>query len=103
MISLIEQHRQGLVALCRRFRVQRLEVFGSAATGDGFDETTSDLDFLVEFAPMEPREHARAYFGLLDSLEDLFGQSVDLVEAKAVGNPYFLESINQTRTVLYAA
>ena len=52
---------------------------------------------------MEPREHARAYFGLLDSLENLLGRPVDLVEAKAVCNPYFLESINRTRTVLYAA
>jgi len=103
MVSIIEQHRDALEQLCRRFRVKRLELFGSAATGDRFAGADSDLDFLVEFLPLEPGMHADAYFGLLGGLEDLFGRSIDLVMTRAIANPYFLESVNRTRTVLYAA
>jgi len=103
MIPLIEEHRGSLLQLCRRYRVQRLEVFGSAATEDAFDPQTSDLDFLVEFQPLQPGEHADAYFGLLEELEALFQRRVDLVMTRAIKNRYFLEKVNQSRTVLYAA
>jgi len=102
MIRPIEQNRRALNELCERYRIARLELFGSAATGD-FDSDTSDLDFLVEFLPLNPGEYADAYFGLLDSLQTLFGRPVDLVMPAAIKNPYFVESLNKTRMVLYAA
>ena len=103
MISEIDQHREALLALCHRFNVRRLELFGSAATGAAFQDADSDFDFLVEFLPLTPGTHADAYFGLLAALEDLFGRPVDLVMTRAITNPYFLESVNRSRTVLYAA
>jgi uncharacterized protein len=103
MIALIEEHRGPLLQLCWRYRVQRLEVFGSAAADKAFDPETSDLDFLVEFQPLQPGEYADAYFGLLEELEALFQRRVDLVMTRAIKNPYFLEKVNQSRTVLYAA
>lgn len=102
MIGLLEENRESLERLCVRYRVARLELFGSAVEGC-FDCQTSDLDFLVEFLPLEPGQYADAYFGLLESLQALFGRGVDLVVARAIKNPYFLQSVNKTRTVLYAA
>ena len=102
MISLVESKRAELARLCVRYHVQRLELFGSAA-GEGFDPARSDLDFLVEFRDVPPGRHADCYFGLLEDLEALFGRPVDLAEAKTVRNPYLLEAIERTRTVLYAA
>ncbi len=102
MIPLIELHREDLDRLCRRFQVKTLELFGSAAQGS-FDPNGSDLDFLVEFEPLPPVQHADSYFGMLFALEDLFHRKIDLVEITAVHNPYFLKSINQNRRVLYAA
>jgi hypothetical protein len=79
-----------------------LEVFGSATKGrEGSAE--GDLDFLVEFDSPPPGGYADAYFGLLESLEALYGKPVDLVVASAIRNPFFLQSIEQTRTLLYAA
>ena len=46
----IAQHRAGIATICQRFRVSRLEVFGSAARADDFNPATSDVDFLIEFA-----------------------------------------------------
>ncbi len=103
MISFIEEKYESLKRLCKQYRVKRFEVFGSSLTGEGFDPENSDLDFLVEFLPLQPGEHANAYFGLLEALQDLFTRSIDLVETKAIRNPYFLESINQNRKEIYAA
>ena len=103
MISFIEENYESLKSLCKQYRVKRFEIFGSALTGEGFDAGKSDLDFLVEFLPLQPGEHADAYFGLLEALQDLFSRSIDLVETKAIRNPYFLESINQNRKEIYAA
>jgi predicted nucleotidyltransferase len=88
--------------LCRKHRVRQLELFGSAVAGN-FDPTSSDLDFLVEFAPFESGEYSDHYFGLLEDLGELFGRPVDLVVSRAIRNPYFLQSIKNSRDLLYAA
>jgi predicted nucleotidyltransferase len=98
----IEEHRAELAQLCRRCRVLSLSLFGSAARDD-FDAERSDYDFLVEFEALRPGQYADAYFGLLESLERLFGRPVDLVVASAIKNPYFRQSVDQTKALLYAA
>ena len=98
----VQQKLSALRELCTRYGVRRLELFGSSATG-GFDAGRSDLDFLVEFLPLEPGQHANAYFGLKEALEALFDRDVDLVMDSAVVNPYFREELDRTRTALYAA
>jgi predicted nucleotidyltransferase len=103
MISLIKENREALTKLCMKYRVQCLELFGSALTDKNFDIKTSDLDFLVEFLPLKQGEYADTYFGLLKSLENLFNRHVDLVMTGAIKNRYFLEVINKNRKVLYAA
>ena len=103
MVSLIEKNRDALKELCVKFRVRRLEVFGSASTGRNFDAEKSDVDFLVEFHTLQSGEYADAYFGLLDALETLFRRHIDLVMPRAVKNRYFIESISENREVLYAA
>ncbi|MFH1370426.1 MAG: nucleotidyltransferase domain-containing protein [Planctomycetota bacterium] len=103
MIAIVEQNLETLKELCRRYRVLRLELIGSALTGEKFDQKESDIDFLVEFQPLKEGEYADTYFGLLEGLESLFNRHVDLVMVRAVKNPYFLEAINKSRKVLYAA
>ena len=102
MHPLIAQHRSGISAICRRYGIRRLEVFGSAARADDFDPLTSDADFLVEFAP-DIQSGLHAFFGAKADLEKLLGRSVDLVEPGAVRNPYILASINRNREAIYAA
>ena len=98
----IAQHRSGISAICQRYRIARLEVFGSAARGTDFDPAHSDADFLVEFAPgVQPG--LDAIYGAKADLEALLGREVDLVEPAAVRNPYVLASINNNREAVYAA
>ncbi|UCD30678.1 MAG: nucleotidyltransferase domain-containing protein [Planctomycetota bacterium] len=102
MIPLLEQNRQEIEILCRRYCVARLDVFGSATSGQ-FDSSASDLDFLVEFQPDSPMGPFHQYFDFLAELRVLLGREVDLVEAGAMKNPYFIKSVNQSRELLYAA
>ena len=102
MSPAIDQHRAELSDLCRRYRVLSLSLFGSA-TRDDFDPERSDYDFLVDFEALPPGQYADAYFGLLESLVLLMGRPVDLVVASAIKNPYFRQSVEQTRSLLYAA
>jgi predicted nucleotidyltransferase len=102
MIDLIRQHHSEIELLCRKYRVTRLELFGSAARGD-FDRTSSDLDFLVEFEALGWKGSSDRYFGLLHGLEDLFQKRVDLVELSAAKNPHFIEVASRHRELLYAA
>lgn len=102
MIAELTEHQGEIVALCRRFGVRRLDVFGSA-TSDEFDPARSDIDFLVEFAPPEGTSRFDAFFGLKEGLEALVGRPVDLVDPSAMENPYFAAMVEQTRQELYAA
>ncbi len=99
MIALIESKKEELFDPCRRHGVKTLELFGSALS-DRFDTEASDLDFLVEYGP--ERESLRDYFDFKFALEDLFGRDVDLIDAGAIRNPYFLEAIAGERTRVYA-
>jgi len=89
--------------LCERYRVVRLDVIGSAATGR-FDATRSDLDLVVEFEAAMPRQGFRdPYFKLKHALEDLVGRNLDLIEAGAIERPEFQAEVERTRVGLYAA
>lgn len=100
MIPLVAERTGELEQICLRHGVESLALFGSAATAR-HDPEKSDLDFVVEFRKMEPGEYASAYFGLLESLQDLFKSPVDLVVGSAIKNPYFLRSVEMTRTPIY--
>ena len=102
MNQVVEGKLDDLARLCDQYRVKRLDLFGSAAT-DSFDPRTSDLDFLVSFQDLEFGEYFDAYFGLQESLQELFQRNVDLVMESAIKNPYFREEVEKTRTPLYAA
>ena len=83
MHSLIEARRPAIEAICRRFEVQRLEVFGSAARGHDFDPARSDADFLVTFAPTANPDLA-TLLDLKTALSEALGLTVDLIERPAI-------------------
>jgi len=102
MVAVLENKSGAIAALCRRYGVVRLDVFGSALRDD-FRPGQSDVDLLVEFAPMEPYAKAQAYFALRNELRALLGVEVDLVMTGAVKNRYIARNIERTKRMLYAA
>jgi predicted nucleotidyltransferase len=102
MVSVLNDNLGELTRLCRQHKVKRLAVFGSAVRDD-FDAESSDLDFVVEFASLEPNEHKDAYFGLVAALGQLFSRDVDLIELSAVRNPFVKKRILEQQETLYGA
>ncbi len=103
MHAVIADKREELVELCRRHGVVRLEVFGSAARAADFDPQASDADFLVEFDLQSAPATLDQYFDFRDALRDALGRPVDLVEPRAVRNPYLRSAIDQSRELIYAS
>ena len=93
-------HEAEIQSLCRQFHVRRLELFGSGAAGRL--TPASDLDFLVEFEPLARGTYADTYFGLREELERLSGRPIDLIVSSTVRNPYFRESVERTKVLIYA-
>lgn len=89
-----------IAALCERYGVAHLELFGSA-TGPEFNPESSDLDFLVELDAQTRGSRARRWIELAEALEKLLGRHVDLVNPRYIRNPYFLQAVNNSRTVIY--
>jgi hypothetical protein len=102
MTGVLENKLEAIAEACVRHGVARLDAFGSALRDD-FRPDESDVDLLVEFAPMEPYARVDAYFGMLEELRALLGLEVDLIMAGAVKNPYIARDIERTRRLLYAA
>lgn len=101
MSTFIDPQLAQVSALCRRYGVRKLELFGSATT-EAFDPQTSDLDFLIDFDSCGDESLFHRYFGLKEALEALFGRKVDLVMVGALENRYFIDSVNKTRQTVYA-
>ncbi len=95
--AIITERQAEIDALCREYRVRRLELFGSAATGD-WDAARSDLDFLVRF---DSGSCWTAQFDLAEALQRLFERDVDLVADQEFENPYFRQSVEDSRTHLW--
>ncbi len=102
MHTVIHDRIDQLKKLCRQHCVRRLEVFGSASDGT-FDPARSDIDFLVEYLPLQRGGHYEAYFGLIEDLEGLFGRRIDLVDSTCLRNPFFIQGVNASRTLVYEA
>ena len=100
MNIITEPIQDALTELCRRFRVERLYLFGSAADGR-FKAGRSDLDFLVALENQPPGEYSDNYLGLAQALEQLFQRRVDLVTGGSIRNPYLRQTILSTRQLLY--
>lgn len=101
MQRLLIENIDKIRALCISHNVQSLFAFGSVCT-DKFNEE-SDIDLLISFNPMEFGEYADTYFQIAEEFESILNRPVDLITDKSLSNPYFIESINQTKTLIYAA
>jgi len=99
MIDLLKDKQPEIAALCQHYRIRKLEVFGSAATG-AFNPESSDIDFLIDLGGYEPGVSGR-FFDFADAMEELLGYRVELVTEDSIRNPYFRRSVNRSRALIY--
>ncbi len=102
MVHILHEKREAIAALCCKYGVVRMDVFGSAIRDD-YRSGESDVDLLADFGDQDPFQLIDAYFGLLDELRALLGTNVDLVMSDAIKNRYIRAEIERTKQMLYAA
>ena len=95
----LESHIPEIFQLCENHKVKSLYAFGSVLT-DKFHKD-SDIDFVVDFQPLDVLDYADNYFDLKFSLEKILKRRIDLLEEKAIKNPYFRQNLNQQRQLVY--
>lgn len=93
---------ESIATACVRRGVLRLELTGSAATGE-FDPQRSDYDFLVDFGTTPRGGLDDPYFALLEDLENLLKRRVDLIELSCLRNLVVKASMERNRVPIYAA
>jgi uncharacterized protein len=98
-MNLIEQNIDTIQTLCGKYRVSKLFAFGSVLT-ERFN-TESDIDLIVDFKDIPVADYADNYFDLKFSLEDTFHRKIDLLENKAIRNPYLRQSIDSSKQLVY--
>lgn len=97
---LVEEALPEIRALCKRYGVERMSLFGSAIT-ENFSPETSDVDFVIDFFDNDRPGLADRYLNLAEGLEQLLGRSVDLITERSIRNPVFLEVVKNSKIPIY--
>lgn len=102
-MNLIETNIERLRALCKKYRVAKLWVFGSILTPHFTHD--SDVDFSVNFDSAKIKDEgldwADIFFDFIHDLEVLFGRRVDLVCDEDVSNSHFRKELDATKILVY--
>jgi len=99
MNAIIKDNLHQIRTICDQQHIQSLFAFGSVCS-DRFNDA-SDIDLLVSFKPLDYDDYADNYFQTADLFEKVFQRPVDLVTNKSLKNPYFINSVNQNKVLLY--
>ena len=95
----LDKYKRDIKELCKQNRVRSLYVFGSVLT-DRFNDK-SDIDLLVDIDSNDPLAYADYYFNLKFALQELFKRPIDLLESKAMKNPYIIRNIDNSKFLIY--
>ncbi len=95
----LETYSADIIKLCETHKVKSLYAFGSVLT-DNFNKE-SDIDLIVDFANIAVEDYADNYFDFKFSLQDILKRPIDLLEEKAIKNPYFKQSVYEQRQLVY--
>lgn len=97
----LDSYTKEINALCIQHKVKSLYVFGSVLT-DHFSDK-SDIDLVVDIDSSDPFDYADRYFDLKFALQDLLNRPIDLLENKAIKNPFVRQKIESSKSLLYAS
>lgn len=102
-MKLIELNIDRIIALCKKYKVRTLWVFGSILT-PRFNEE-SDVDLLVDFedSKIELLDYADNFFGFLHALENVMQRKIDITVNSSIRNRFFRKEVDETRQLIWSA
>jgi predicted nucleotidyltransferase len=99
---IFEKRKIEIIKICQELKLKRLYAFGSVVN-DNF-RADSDIDFLISFKDnLSIEEYTNNYFRLHYRLRKLFNREIDIVTERTLSNPYFIESIDESKELIYEA
>jgi predicted nucleotidyltransferase len=98
-MNIVERNIETIQDLCKRHKVRQMFVFGSVLTNRF--KINSDIDFIVDFQGVDLYDYADNYFDLKYSLELILEREVDLLEDKAIQNPFLRQTIDSSKKLIY--
>ena len=98
-MTYIDRYSVDIKRLCVLYNVRTLYALGSVVS-DQFNDK-SDVDFIVDFESIDLKKYADNYFNFKFSLQDVLKRPIDLIEEKAIKNPYFRKAVNNQRKLVY--
>ena len=98
-MTYIDKYSADMKRLCALYNVRALYVFGSVMSTQLTEK--SDIDLIVDFDAIDLKLYADNYFNFKFSLQQILKRPVDLIEQKAIKNPYFKQAVNKTRKLVY--
>lgn len=99
-MQFVKDHIEQIKTLCAVNSIKSLFAFGSVTTNHFKDD--SDVDLVVDIDADDPLEYTDKYFDLKFNLERLLNRKIDLLELRALKNPYLIDEINKTKVLVYA-
>ena len=99
MLPIIKNNMNSIHHILRNHNVKRASVFGSVCT-DKFTDN-SDVDMIIAFNKRYFDNYVDNYLSLESELSKLLHRNIDIVTEETIQNPYFIQSINQTKTPIY--
>lgn len=88
-----------IIALCKKYKVAKLWVFGSILTPRFNDD--SDVDFSVIFHYEQIQDMFVNFFDFIEDLQTLLGRKVDMVDETAIKNSHFRCELDRTKHLIY--
>ena len=98
-MNLLENYSKDIIELCKTHKVKSLYAFGSVLS-DKFNNE-SDVDLIVDFQQLDVLDYGDNYYDLKFSLENILNRNIDLLEQKALKNPYFINTLNLNKKLIY--
>ena len=95
----LKDHIEQIKQLCNTYHVRSLFAFGSVVSDKL--KTGSDIDLIVDIDSKDPLDYSDNYFALKFHLENILKRPVDLLEDKALKNPFLKEQIDNTKVLIY--
>jgi predicted nucleotidyltransferase len=104
MVYSIEQLKELVAPVAKKYNLKAVYVFGSVARGDATEE--SDIDFMVDLAGSTVRGWIIG--GLFQDMREAIDKTIDIVTVDSVESKYtrertpgFVENINREKVKLY--
>lgn|GEM_PF-1433441 len=103
MINSERDYSEEIANLCRRYNVKYLGLHGSGLSQEDAGFEDAEINFLVEFFPLEPKQYGTCYFSLEKELQDMFSRPVCLCDLTGITLPEILQPLTRHTTDIYKA